>query len=352
MSIVFEIPGWLREKGDRADVVVSSRVRLARNLNGHLFPAAMSRREELEVRDEVIGAFKSLPGGTHFTIIYMEDTTQTEKRMLLERTLVSQEFSISRNKVLVLRDDERFAAMINEEDHLRSFAIRGGLNLRDTHRDVDAVDTQLERNLPFAVVLRWGYLTAALRNVGTGMRASVMLHLPALVMTGLIDRIVKEINQAGLSVRAFFGSGKDSLGSLYQVSNVITLGLAEQSILENLESVAVQVVDYERRAREEMLNKRKTELEDKVMRAYGILQYCRYLSWKEAVARLSRVRLGILCGIIEVRSVLDVTALMFVSQKSHVRRHVGSQEEAVDTRSVDHARANYIRDALTKGLTD
>lgn len=271
--------------------------------------------------------------------------------MLLERSFVSQEFSIARNKALILRHDERFAAMVNEEDHLRAFAIQGGLRLNEAYENVGEVDGQLEDDLEFAVSLEWGYLTAALWNVGTGMRASVMLHLPALVLTGLIDRVVKEISQIGLAVKAFFGGGRESLGSLYQLSNITTLGLDEQSILENLEKVVLQVVNYERKARDEMTRTRRMELEDKILRAYGILRYCRYITTREAIARLSLLRVGIVMGVVDVASLADITALMFVSQKSHMRKLLGPHEDTVDTKLIDFTRADFIRRALKEGLS-
>ena len=335
---------WFTRSGPDSDVVISSRVRLARNLSDHRFPGLMSAEEEAEVRQEIIEAFRRLPGSSDFAIFFLDELTPLDRRLLLERNVISQEYSVARGKAIVVSDS--VSAMINEEDHLRISCIKEGMALREAFEAVNGVDDRLEDMLSFAISLEWGYVTPDLANIGTSMRASFMLHLPALVMTSLIEKALKAINQVGLSVKGFLGDGEASLGDMYQISNDATLGMNESDIVENLGSIVMPLVQYERKAREELLQRRRVDLEDRVYRALGVLTHCRAIGSREAVELLSSLRLGASLGLVKGPSLAAITELIFRSQKYHVREVLGDFEEAEEARMLDYARARLIRAGL------
>jgi protein arginine kinase len=344
---------WFTESGEEGDVVVSSRVRLARNLIDHSFPEFMGSDEEAAVRDEIIGTFNRLPVRGNFTILYMKDVAPLDRRVLLERNIITQDFSLAESKAVILSEDESVSIMINETDHLRISCIREGSMLPQAYREVDRIDSLLEDKLHFSISLQWGYLNSSLTDIGTGMRASFMVHLPALVMTRLIEKALKAITQVGLLVKGFFGEGISSLGDMYQISNQVSLGLSEDEIVENLNSIVTPLINYERKARGELLMRNREELEDKIFRAYGILTNCRSISSREAIDLLSNLRLGISLGLISGITLEKVNALFFFCQKSHVQKIFEESEETVNTKTVDSQRAKIIRKTLvdceTKG---
>jgi protein arginine kinase len=349
---------WFTESGQEGDVVVSSRVRLARNLVDHPFPEFMNRDVEVAVRDEVISAFAKLPGQSNklpgqgnFTILYMKDLTPLDRRVLLERNIITQDFSLAENKAVVLSQDESISVMINETDHLRISCIREGLTLSEVYEEVDRLDSLLENELHYSISLRWGYLNSNLTDIGTGMRASLMVHLPALVMTHLIEKALKAITQVGLVVKGFFGEGVSSLGDMYQIANQICLGLSEAEIVENLNSIVTPLINYERKARSELLTRKRDEVEDKVFRAYGILTNCRRIASREAIDLLSNLRLGISLGLIPKVPLEKINALFFLCQKSHVQKILVNSETASEIAEVDVQRAIIIREMLTEGET-
>ncbi len=340
---VRETPGWFQEAGPENDVVIASRVRLSRNLAGYPYPGTMKSEEEAAVQREILDAFAKVGGDCKAALL--GSFTPSERRLLLERNLISQDFSLSAQKAVILRDDQKLSGMINEIDHLRTASFSGGLNLRRSHEEVNALDSELENRLEFAASLEMGYLSTELANSGTGMRASIMLHMPALVTTSLIERTFKAVVQLGLSVKGFFGDDEHSLGSMYQVSNQFGLGSSESEILDKLESVAAQIVNYERKAREEMVAKQRVDIEDRVYRALGILKYCRSISVREAIEHLSQLRLGAALGWIKL-PLERLTALLFLTQKSHVQQLIDSQETGADTKLIDYTRALMIKEAL------
>ncbi len=335
---------WFNLPGPDNDVVLSSRVRLARNLMGYAFPPKLSSEQEIEVRDELIRAFQKIPGAFH--TLYLDKISPIERKILLERNIVSQEFAISPNKAVILSEDERLSAMINEEDHLRLACIYSGLCLDEVYQSVDSVDTLLEDEVHYAASLEWGYLNTSLHNTGTGMRASVMLHLQALVMDENISWALKIAGQLGLQIKGYWGDDEDSLGNIYQISNQVNIGLSEKEIINSVQKVIVKIIEYERRARMELLKMRKTELEDRVFRALGLLRYCRMISSKEAIELLSTLRLGLSLKIIEGPGIETVTALLILSQKSHVQKMLDSFNDETDNKLVDYTRAKQIRRAL------
>jgi len=340
---VADTPGWFQETGPENDVVISSRVRLSRNIDGHHFPGVMKSDEEEIVQDQIVGAATAL--GEGYESLVVGSLTPTERRLLLERNLISQDFSLQPHKTVILRDDERMAAMVNEIDHLRLASFRGGMNLSSALEDIDAVDSILETKLDYAASLNMGYLNTEVSNAGTGLRASIMLHLPSLVATSLVEKTFKAVVQLGLSVKGFFGDEEHSLGSMYQVSNQFGLGMTENEIIEKLESVGTQIVNYERKAREEMVGRQRMEIEDRVYRAFGLLKYCKSISVREAIEHLSSLRLGVALGWIAL-PLARITALLFLTQKSHMQQLIDSQETGADTKLIDYTRALVIKEVL------
>ena len=246
-----ETSSWYTQPGPHSDVIVSSRIRLARNLVEFPFPESMSEETEARVRDEIIAAFHRLP--EPLTTVYLDQIPVTDRNLLLEKHFVTSEFAQGKNKALVLGVDERFTAMINEGDHLRLAVIRSGLALREAYAEVDRVDTALEEHLNFAASLEWGYLNAAFADIGTGMRASVMVHLPGLVAEATIEEALNAARELGFRVKGYPADGEKSLGDMYLVSNATSLGASEAEILERMEMMARELADAERKARLSLL---------------------------------------------------------------------------------------------------
>jgi protein arginine kinase len=338
---------WFNLPGPEMDVAVSSRARLSRNLMGYLFPPLASKDQEEMASEEILKAFQKLPGA--FKILSLDSIPPLERRILMERNLISQEFSASPNKVVAISEDEKLSAMVNEEDHLRLVCIRSGLALEDVYRQVEKVDSKLESSLHYAASMEWGYLNTSLQNTGTGLRASVMLHLPALVMEGNVGWALKMAGQMGLQIKGHWGEGENSLGDMYQISNPVSLGLTEREIVETVQSTATTLMEYERKSRAEMLKNRRLELEDGIYRAYGLLAQCRLVSSKEAIELLAKVRLGVSLGVLAKPSLEVVTTLMILSQKSHIQKMLDTMDDESDNKLVDYTRAKLLRRALEEG---
>jgi protein arginine kinase len=347
-----DMKGWMcnavGEAGADMGVVISSRVRLSRNLSAWPFPGTCSAAQEEEYREKIVSSFRMLPNAGEFTIIPMDDLAPLERRILFERNIISQGYSLEKRKAIVLSADESVAAITGEEDHLRLVGLAAGACLEPLHGRLDALDTDLEQHLSFAVSPEWGYLNTAITNLGTGLKASMMLHLPALTMSGLIKRAVKASAQLGLSIRGFFSESMESMGDMYIIANEITIGLSEREIIGNLGRIAVQLAGYENRTREELMEKRRIDIEDKVFRALGLLTSCRYVSLRESIEALSSLRLGICLGLVSAADAPMITALLFLSQKSHIQRVLQAQQDSADSKLIDYTRAKIIREALTK----
>ena len=338
---------WFSLPGPDMDVAVASRVRLARNLMGYLFPPLAGSEEEEKVRVEILQAFEK--AGPDFKVVPLDSLPPLERRILLERNLISQDFSAAPNRYLVLSGDEKIAAMVNEEDHLRLASIQSGLALEEVYRSVEKLDGRLEQSLHYAASMEWGFLNTSLASAGTGLRASVMLHLPALAMEGNVGWALKMAGQMGLQIKGYWGEGENSLGDMYQISNPVSLGLNEREIIETVQSTAASLMDYERKARAELLKGRRVEMEDTVYRAFGLLSQCRLVSAKEAIELLARVRLGVSLGVLAKPSLETATALLIVSQKSHIQKMLDTTGDETDNKLVDYTRAKLLRKALEEG---
>lgn len=351
------LPGWLTAEGHEADVVVSSRVRLARNLAGHLFTPKTTREHRLEVLETCRRQISSLEQADRLVWINLHDRSSVERRLLVERHLISRPHARGKlatgkggpnepRAVVAEMPSERLAIMVNEEDHLRIQVMRAGLDLVEALEEADRVDDQLEQGLDYAFSPRFGYLTTCPTNVGTGMRLSVMLHLPALQLTGEIDKARRAAEDMSLAVRGFYGEGSQAVGDFYQVSNQTTLGRAERTVLDELtRGILPNLLDYERAARDTLLNKRRRWLEDQIFRAVAALSGARLMSIDEAMEALSKVRLGVALELVKGIDMIGVSRLMLLIQPAHLQRAAGQDLSQEDRRA---ARADLIRQTLRR----
>ncbi len=311
---------WMQGHGPHSEIVMTSRIRLARNLRSWSFPGWSSEKLRVELLNEVRPVVAALPEMKDCFNEEYTNLTKTKKQVLVERHLVSREHAARSTGCAVLIDRKQsLAIMVNEEDHFRMQGIRAGLDLRTAHELVNRVDTELESELPYAFDQRLGYLTACPTNVGTGMRASVMLHLPALVLTEQIKQVMNAVNKIGLAVRGLYGEGTEASGNLFQVSNQHTLGETEAELISRIEGVAEHIVQAENNAREKLLHESPTMLHDQVGRAYATLRFAHILNSKEALTHLSLLRLGADLDLIADcdRSLLDM--LLLEIQPAHLQ---------------------------------
>jgi protein arginine kinase len=335
---------WMKGAGPHSEIVMTSRVRLARNLRGFPFPGFSQERQRIDLLEQARPIVESLP---EMRDGYSEDYTdlnKIRKQVLVERHLVSREHAARSSGCAVVVDRKQsISIMINEEDHFRIQGIRPGLSLHSAYDLVDRVDTELSETLPYAYDTMLGYLTACPTNLGTGMRASVMLHLPALVLTEQISPVIKAVGKIGLAVRGLYGEGTEALGNLFQISNQHTLGEAEPEIIAQIEKVIEGVVRSEQNARSKLKEDHHTMLHDQVGRAFAILRYAHILSSKEALNLLSMLRLGADLDIVGNcdRSLLDM--LLLEIQPAHLQL-AASSELAPDER--DSMRAEITRGRL------
>ncbi|MCL6476789.1 MAG: protein arginine kinase [Peptococcaceae bacterium] len=340
---------WM-DAGPQSDVVVSSRVRAARNLIGLPFPNLLSEAGARQIFHSVRLAVENSDFVKRFgrlEITEMSELTPVEKQILVEKHLISPDLLENyQKKAVVLGDDEIISIMVNEEDHLRLQCILPGLQLREAWEKIDSIDDGLEKTLEYAYDESLGYLTACPTNVGTGLRASVMLHLPGLVLINRIRDVLGSVSKLGLTVRGLYGEGTDASGNLFQLSNQVTLGQAEEDIIEALISVTGQVAASERAAREALLRERREHIEDRVGRAYGLLKHARIMSSEEAVRLLSDLRLGVSLKIIDYIPASVITELMVAIRPAFLVKRAGKELSAL---SRDVIRAGLIRETLAKG---
>ena len=341
-----ETAKWYEKAGSCGDVVVSTRVRLARNLKQYPFPARAlaSQREAVErqVKDALLSGNSIL--SKEFRFIPLENTTQEEAVSLVERHIVSPEFIADRRgKAVLISADESISIMVNEEDHLRIQVLREGFSLKEAAETADHIDTLLSENLDFAFDPELGYLTQCPTNLGTGLRASVMLHLPGLTESGAMPRIASNLSKLGLTIRGTYGEGSKSIGALYQLSNQITLGLSENEAIENLRSITVQLMEEERKARAQMSE--EIAWQDKIDRAAGVLKSARVLSSSEFMELLSYIRLGLSTGVLQGVTTQELNALMVNAQPATLMARAGKQ---LDETQRDVLRADMAREVCAK----
>ncbi|ADL67968.1 ATP:guanido phosphotransferase [Thermoanaerobacterium thermosaccharolyticum DSM 571] len=323
------------------DVVISSRIRLARNLSDIPFPSVMTESEADKVKELVKKAIfdsKTILS-TQFSEYDMKKITPLERQSLVERHLISPDLAQNtKNGSALIKNDGTISIMINEEDHLRIQTIFNGLNLKEAWDLADKIDDLIEENLSYAFNEKLGYLTACPTNVGTGIRASVMVHLPALTITGQIGNILNSVSKIGIAVRGMYGEGTQSLGDIYQISNQVTLGQSEIEIIENLEGIVKQIINNERKAREDLYKRRKVQIEDRIGRAYGLLTNAKVMSTQEFMRLISDVRLGAVLNIIniDIQKIDEITTHI---QPGNLQKIIGKQLEPYER---DVKRAEYV----------
>ncbi len=327
---------WYAQTGEQGDVVLSTRVRLARNLADMPFSARLDTQGKQAVADKV----RAAADFADMQWIDMSEVPQLEAVSMAERRLISPELAAQvPGSALLLRSDERVSIMLCEEDHLRLQAYAPGLALDEAYALVDEIDTALSAKLKFAFDPRLGYLTQCPTNLGTAMRASVLLHLPALAALGRVGRLGESIGKLGLTIRGAFGEGSEAEGALFQLSNQVTLGISERQALDNLHAITLQIAEQERRSQAELIQ--RFEWENKVWRAYGLLRFARSLDSEEAMHLLSLARMGAAQGILPV-TLATLNALMTGIQPATLclTKHVSNAEQR------DRARAELIREAI------
>lgn len=325
-------------------IVISSRVRLARNLRAMPFPGWAKKADRQRSLEAVMSAARTLPVMAGGLIQSMDSFSALEKQLLVERHLVSREHAAKTvGSGVVINKAESVSLMINEEDHLRMQALLPGLCLRQVWSEIDGVDSELESQLDYAFSPKLGYLTACPTNVGTGMRASAMLHLPALVLAEQINQIVQAVNKLGLAVRGLYGEGTEASGNLFQVSNQTTLGERELDLIERLHKVISQIIEHEKNARHALLEKRPHMVYDQTGRAYGILTSACVISSKEAMNLLSILRLGVDLGFVRGLDLKRIDDMFLLTQPAHLQKHA-NQKLTAEQRDV--LRAGLLREML------
>lgn len=338
---------WMRVKGPQSEIVFSSRVRIARNLSNIPFPLLSTASQAEEVVQTVENSWKKEKRKAllkNAELVRLNELSELEKMVLVEKHLISPLLAEeSRHGAVLLNQDESISIMLNEEDHLRIQCLFPGMQLEETWKLACKIDDLFEKNINYAFDEQCGFLTSCPTNVGTGIRASVMVHLPAMAMTQRLNRLISAITQVGLAVRGIYGEGSEALGHLYQVSNQVTLGQSEEEVIEKLQGVVSQIIEHEHMARQKLQDSSLLQLEDRVHRSLGVLSYARILNTNEAMKHLSEVRLGVDLGLIHGVSAGVMNELMVMIQPGFLQQYAGKR---LDAEQRDYRRAILIRERL------
>ena len=335
---------WLDGSGELSDVVISSRIRLARNLSQYKFVRLLNYRKLNEIVSRVRGAIKDNSHFEQYQRIDLSNVGELDREVLKENHLISNELSKNyENRIVVISHDGCVSLMINEEDHIRLQCLNSGLQLKEAWDRVDKIDTILDEVLDYSYSNKFGFLTACPTNIGTGMRASAMLHLPGLVLSGKINDVLNSLSPHSLAIRGYYGEGTDFIGDLYQISNGITLGKSENEFIETVDKITRQIVRYEQNARDKIHSKNKTMVEDKIYRAYGVLINNRSIDSVEAVKLISLIRLGNYYKLFKGLKYSEINALFIKTQPAHLQKIEG---KILKPNERDVARSQYIRQWL------
>ena len=335
---------WMTGGTGTHSAVLTSRIRLARNLRRHPFPGWAKREQRAAALDTMRPAVEALSAMKDAFSQELGDLTSVQKQVLVERHLISREHAARGDgSAVVIERRQSFSLMLNEEDHLRMQAIRPGLQLSAAFESLSELDSALENSLEFAFDPTLGYLTTCPTNLGTGLRASAMLHLPGLVLSDQVGQVLQAVNKIGLAVRGLYGEGTESLGNLYQISNQSTLGESEETIIRRLERVISQVANHEHNAREKLLEDDPEMVADKIGRAYGVLRHAHIIDSKEALNHLSLLRLGGILGYFKPETVAQCDALLMDIQPAHLQLHSGRK---LTPEERDAIRAEIVRSRL------
>lgn len=335
---------WLKATGPENDIVLSSRIRLARNLEGYPFTNRLKAVEQKDVIKEIQKAVDQADILKKSFFLNYKNLKEMDRQFFLERHLISREHANEKGeKALVVSENEVVSIMILEEDHIRAQVFQAGLNLIEAWRLMNQIDTELEKQLSFSFHPTLGYLTACPTNVGTGIRASCMVHLAGLVMTKQINKVLQALMKLNLAARGFFGEGTEASGNFFQFSNQQTLGQKEEEIIDNLERVIHQIIEHEKEARQYLIEKKRGRIEDQIWRAVGILKSARLISSVEAQGYLSLMRLGVDLGFVKNLNKLNLNTLFLFIQPAHLQKLIDSSLNASER---DYKRAELLRTRL------
>jgi protein arginine kinase len=335
---------WLKGTGPNSDIVISSRIRLARNLEKFPFPHWADQKQGEEILRAVTDASSKCDYLKNTVNFGLSDLETLDKQFLVERHLMSREHAQrTDHKAVIIDNEEIISIMVNEEDHLRIQVMQSGFNLYEAWNIISKIDDCMSKELSFAFLVDWGYLTACPTNTGTGMRGSVMLHLPALVMTRQIDRVLAAIAKLSFTTRGLYGEGTQASGNFFQVSNQVSLGQSEEEIIENINSLIRQIVEQENQARATLLSRNSAMLEDRVNRSLGILKSARIINSQETIELLSMVRLGSDLGMIKDLDRRTINELFIITQPAHLQKMV---QKKLSAQERDIKRAQIIREKL------
>ncbi|MGR3318877.1 MAG: protein arginine kinase [Candidatus Anammoxibacter sp.] len=348
LSELFKKTGdWLTGTGPDSDIVISTRIRLARNASRFPFLSKASNDDKKEIERLFHESISESDATKELSYINLDTSSDIDKMFLVERHVISKEHAEGEGeRGVAFGKSETVSLMINEEDHLRIQVLHSGLELNDTWKTIEEIDNGLEKSISFAFSSRFGYLTACPTNVGTGMRVSVMLHLPALSLTKHIEKVFNAVSKLGLVVRGFYGEGTKIAGDLYQISNQFTLGKSEQEILEIIKGVIPRITGYERMARDALVSENKAQLEDRVWRSYGILKLARIVTSEEILHLVSQIRLGVNIGIINGIDLKSLNELFILTLPGHLQKLEGRE---LDANQRDVIRASFVRNRLNEG---
>lgn len=336
--------GWVLGSGPQSDIILSSRIRLARNIADVPFPSELHAEKAEEVIDSVRKSLSKPESTPEFKDYIMQNLAPLERQCLVERHLISP--GLSKNctgGAALISSDETVSIMVNEEDHIRIQTILPGLQIKKSWKIASDIDDLLEQSIEYAYSENWGYLTSCPTNVGTGMRASVMVHLPALNITGNMNKILQAVAHIGLTIRGLYGEGTEIVGNIFQISNQITLGRAEEEIVENLTAVTKQVIDKEKEARKVLLERNRIQIEDKIWRSWGLMKNARVMNSQECMKLLSDVRLGVNLNIIGNIPTGLLNEIMIETQTASIQRNSGKELTASER---DIIRAEMVRNKL------
>lgn len=335
---------WIRGTGPESDIVMSSRIRLARNLTDTPFPPKADERTKGEVVALLRAKIQEFSPIAFMGYVEVQGLTKLDRQFLVERQLISRELAESSGpRGVFIGQQESVSLMLNEEDHLRMQGLRSGYDLMNCWQEINHVDDELQSGISFAFSDDLGYLTSCPTNVGTGIRVSVMLHLPGLVITKEMPKVFQAMHKMSLAVRGLYGEGSQSLGDFYQISNQATLGKSEEQIIHRVQHVIPEILGYERKAREKLLKDKRSELRDQVSRAFGTLTSAWQISSEEAMRHLSHVRLGINLELLDDVDIHTVNELLMMAQPAHLQK---IRHETLDKPDRDVVRAGYLRERL------
>lgn len=336
---------WYDEKGENSDIVISSRVRLARNLEKYPFSPILSDEQAINLVDEVNQSLQDYQDKEgKYTVCNLNVVNELDKLAMVERHILSPMIAKKKQSTgLVLSENESTSILINEEDHIRIQSIAGGMNIEKAYKRANHIDDITYEKLKYAFDEKYGYLTACPTNVGTGLCASYMVFLPALGAAGKISRLSDEVSKYGMALRGIYGDASEGVANIYQISNQKTLGSSEADIINNLNGTVAQVIKQERKRREFVLTTNYDQIEDQIFRSYGVLKYAKQISTKDAITLLSQIKFGVDSGIVELSEELNIYSMIMGIQPSNIQYRLG---KAIGSKIRDKIRAEYINDHL------